>query len=229
MIRRLHWIGAGLLILAAALSATGCGGGGDSNQTQMRVLQASPDQAPIDVLIDGGVIARNVDFAVPTFYTLLDPGSRHLQVRASGSTTAIIDETVSLNQGTNYTFITDNYASVLAPVLLADDKTAPGSGNVKLRFVNAGAGAGTVDVYVLAPGTTPPGNSPTVTNLNLGAASTYLSMAAGSYEIFVTIAGTTFVYSDSGPVTFTAGQNRSMVVVSNMSSGYTTLTLRDLN
>jgi hypothetical protein len=98
-----------------------------------------------------------------------------------------------------------------------------------LRFVNAGAGAGTVDVYVLAPGTTPPGNSPTVTNLNLGAASTYLSMVAGSYEIFVTIAGTTVVYSDSGPVTFTAGQNRSIVVVSDLVGGYTTLTLRDLN
>jgi hypothetical protein len=227
MIRRLLWIGAGLLILALALMATGCSGGNDS-LTQMRVLQGSPDEGPIDVLIDGGVFARNVAYARPTNYTLLDPGSRHLQVRPAGSI-IVIDETVTLSSGTNYTLIANNYASVITPVLLRDDKTPPGSGNIKLRFVNAGAGAGAVDVYVLAPGTTPPGNSPTVSNLNLGAASTYLSMAAGTYEIFVTITGTTFVYFDSGPLTFSAGQNRSMVVMSDLAGGYTTLTLRDRN
>ena len=227
MVSKVLRFGAGFLILSTIFIAIGCSGGG--NHTQLRVLQASPDETAVDVLIDGKTIASGVGYAAPTNYTSVSSGSRHLQVEPTGSTTHVIDETITLNSGTNYTLITDNFASAITPVLLADDNTAPSSGNIKLRFVNAGAGAGDVDIYVLTPGSTPPGNPPTVSNLALGSASSYQSPAAGTYEIFVTIAGTTFEYVDSGPLTFNAGQNRTFVLVSDLAGGFKTVTLPDLN
>ncbi|MBZ5599566.1 MAG: DUF4397 domain-containing protein [Acidobacteriia bacterium] len=214
-------------MLTAIFVAVGCSSGG--NHTQIRVLQTSPDETAVDVLIDGKSIAGSVGYAIPTSFTSVRSGSRHLQVEPTGTSTPVIDETVTLNSGTNYTLITDNFASAITPVLLTDDNTAPGSGDIKLRFVNAGAGAGDVDIYVLAPGTTPPGNPPTISNLALGSASSYQSLAAGTYEIFVTIAGTTFIYVDSGPRTFNAAQNRTIVLVSDLANGFKTVTLPDLN
>jgi hypothetical protein len=227
MVNRVRNFGAGLLISIAIVTAVGCGGGG--THTQLRVLQASPDEASIDVLIDGKTIDSSVGYATPTSYTSVSAGSRHLQVEPTGSSTPIIDETITLNSGTKSTLITANFASAIMPVLLADDTTAPSSGNIKLRFVNAGTAAGDVDIYVLGPGGTPGGVPPTVSSLVFESASSYQSLAAGTYEIFVTIANTTFVYIDTGPLTFTAGQNRTFVVVSDRVGGYTLVTLPDLN
>lgn len=227
MVSQFLRFGTRLLMLTATFVAIGCSSGG--NHTQLRVMQTSPDETAVDVLLDGKTIVGGVGYATPTSYISVSSGSRHLQVQPTGTTTKVIDETVTFNSGTHYTLITDNFASAITPVLLTDDNTAPGSGNVKLRFVNAGAGAGNVDVYVLAPGTTPPGNPATVANLALGSASNYQSLAAGAYEIFVTIANTTFVYVDSGSLTFTAGQNRTFVLVSDLAGGFKTVTLADLN
>ena len=228
MVSQFLRFGAGLLMLTAIFIAIGCSGGGGSH-TQLRILQASPDEAAVDILIDGKTIVPSVGYAAPTSYTSVNSGSRHLQVEPSGTTTPVIDETITLNSGTHYTLITDNFAAAITPVLLTDDNTAPSSGNIKLRFVNAGAGAGDVDIYVLTPESSLPGTPPTVSNLVFGSASSYQSLVAGTYEIFVTIAGTTFEYIDSGPLTFNAGQNRTFVLVSDLAGGFKNLTLPDLN
>jgi hypothetical protein len=228
MVSKVFRFGAGFLILSTIFVAIGCSSGG--THTQLRVLQASPDEAPVDILIDGKTIAPSLGYAAPTSYISVSSGSRHLQVEPTGTTTPVIDETITLDSGSHYTLITDdNFASSITPVLLTDDNTAPSSGDIKLRFMNAGAGAGNVDVYVLPPGSSPPGNPTTVSNLGLGSASSYQSLAAGDYEIFVTIANTTFVYVDSGSLTFDAGQNRTFVLVSDLAGGFKTVTLPDLN
>jgi hypothetical protein len=227
MVSKVLRFGAGFLILSTILVAIGCSTSG--THTQLRVLQASPDEAAVDILIDGKAIVSGLGYAAPTNYLSVSSGSRHLQVEPTGTTTPVIDETISLSSGTNSTLITDNFAAAITPVLLTDDNTAPSSGDIKLRFVNAGAGAGNVDIYVLPPGSTPPGNATTVSNLALGSASSYQSLAAGSYEIFVTIANTFFSYVDSGPLTFNAGQNRTIVLVSDLAGGFKTVTLSDLN
>jgi Domain of unknown function (DUF4397) len=227
MVTRFFRCGLGLLIPALILIAVGCGSGG--SQTQLRVLQASPDESAIDVLIDGKVLESNIGYASPTNYKSVSSGSRHLQVEPTGSSNPVIDETVTLNSGVHYTLATTNFASTIMPLLLADDSTAPSAGNIKLRFVNAATAAGDIDVYVVQPGIVPGGVPPTISSLAFNAASDYQSLAAGTYEIFLTIANTTFVYVDTGPLTFTAGQNRTIVAVSNRVGGYTTVTLPDLN
>ena len=95
--------------------------------------------------------------------------------------------------------------------------------------MNAGATAANVDVYVVPPGSNLVGVAPTVTNLAFEGASSYQSLTAGSYEIFFTVAGTPNFYVDTGSLTFSAGQNRTIVMLPNTLSGFTWDMLSDLN
>jgi hypothetical protein len=217
---------AALLLLASLSLLTGCG----SSHAQLRALQASPDETTtLDLLLDGKTVFSDLALGSPTSYGSVSSGSRHLQVEPTGSTTTVIDQTISLDGGQNYTLITANNAISLTPILLTDDKTAPDSGNVKIRVVNAGAGAGSVDVYITTPGNLPGVVPPAITSLPFSSASSYQMETAASYEIFFTVAGTTFQYIDTGSQSFAAGQNRTFVMVPSVFGGYTFVELADLN
>ena len=226
MVNQLCKLAGGVFFLTLILMASGCG----SSNAQLRALQASPDETNgLNILVDGNTLFSAVALGAPTGYTSVSSGSHHLQVEVPGSTTPVIDETISLGGGGHYTFMTANFASSLTPVLLSDDKTAPSSGEVNIRAVHAGAGIGNVDVFILGPGNSPIGATPAITNLAFGAASSYQSLAAGSYEIFFNAAGGTTTYVDTGSLSFTAGQNRTIVLVPSAFGGFSWSVLPDLN
>ena len=110
-----------------------------------------------------------------------------------------------------------------------DDNSAPTSGNMKLRIINASPGLGTADVYIVAPGTDLTTVSPTVSGLAFEVASTYQSLPAGSYEIFFTLPGQKFTYIDSGALSFSAGQVRTVLGLNGASGGFTSAVLADVN
>jgi len=77
-----------LLSLGVILLSTGCG---TSSKSRIRVMNASPDESNLDILVDGKSIATNVAYATATGYLSVSSGSRHLQIEPSGTTTPIID------------------------------------------------------------------------------------------------------------------------------------------
>jgi hypothetical protein len=87
---------------------------------------------------------------------------------------------------------------------------------------------GSCDIYVVTPGTVLSGTSPAVSNLAFGNASNYLPISTGTYEIYFTQPGTTFVYIDTGAIAFAANQNRTLVSLT-ANGSFTTVTLADLN
>ena len=219
--------GVGILFLCtAALFTAGCGGG---DKAKLRILNAVPDQSQINVLLDGTATFNNVAYGIANDYTSTGDGSRHIQVEPAGSTNFIIDENITLNGSTNNTFIAADFSSTSSGILLADDTTAPASGNIKLRIANGSPNLGAVDVFIIPPGTSLNSVSPTITNLGFRTASDYQSLTAGSYEIFFTPHGSTFAFLDTGAISFTAGQNRTVVVLNNLSGGFQITNLPDLN
>ena len=85
---------------------------------------------------------------------------------------------------------------------------------------------------MVAPGTSIFTVSPTVGNVALNGVVNYESLAAGSYEIMVRLAGQKFVEIDSGTQTFSAGQVRTFVGLNNPAggfSGFTFAILHDVN
>jgi hypothetical protein len=112
---------------------------------------------------------------------------------------------------------------------LTDDNSAPASGDFKLRIINASPDFGNLDAYITAPGAGISGATPSVNSLGFQAASSYQSLVAGSYEVYFSFAGQQVIAVDSGQFTFTAGQVRTLVLVDNFGSGFTSALLADLN
>ena len=203
-----------------------CGGG---NKTQARVMNASPGESSVNVTLNGTSIATGLGYGAATNYMSVTAGSPSLIIVPDGGTTDLINETVNINSGSTYTILADNFPSDVGLTILTDDNSAPASGNLNMRIVNAAPGLGTVDVYVVAPGTNLDTVTPSVTGLAFQAASSYLSLAAGNYEIFFTLTGQKFAYIDSGAQSFSAGQVRTVVGLNGESTGYTATVLADLN
>ncbi|HZQ67077.1 MAG TPA: DUF4397 domain-containing protein [Terriglobales bacterium] len=215
------------LALVCTLAMLGCGGGSD--HAQLRIMQASPNLSTVNVLVDSKTVSSNIAFSQTTGYLSVASGSRHLQVEVSGTSTPILDQTLTFSSGTSTTYLAANYASSITGVQYTDDNSAPDPGKFRVRIINASPGLGNADIYIVPSGTNLSTVTPNFSSLAFLASSTYLSVNAGAYEVFFTLPGSKFAYIDSGPITFSAGQVRTVVSLDGASGGFTSVTLRDLN
>ena len=214
-----------LLAFGFGLLSTGCGKG----DVQIRFLNTSPGESSLDYSLDGNIVASGIAYGAGSNYGATFPGSRHLRVYPSGTTNAIIDQTISLGSSTYYSLVAVNYSSQISAILLTDDNSAPSSGNVKLRILNASPGLGTVDVYVVAPGSDLNSASPSVSALAFESSSGYVIESAGSWEIVCTAPGQKTALLATSTLTLASNQIRTVVVLNGAGGGYTTAVLDDLN
>lgn len=202
-----------------ALPLAGCGGDDDNGapprpQTAaLRVVHASPDAPPVDVLVNGTTVLRDVPFRAFSGYLPVPGGRANVQVRVAGTTTTVIDVAPDLAGGRSYTALAVNRVASIAPLLLEDDRTAPGPAAVKVRVVHGAPGAPEVDVYVTAPGADLATATPVLTNVPYRGVSGYLSVPPGAYQVRVTVAGTKTVAIDSGPLQLAGNTVRTAVAV----------------
>jgi hypothetical protein len=120
-----------------------------------------------------------------------------------------------------------NFSSSITGLVFTDDNTAPTSGNIKLRFINASPSLGPVDIYVVQPGTDLSSVSPTISSLSFQSASSYQTLTAGSYNVFFTAPGTKFAFISTGTLSLTSGQIRTLVTLNAQGGGFTSTTLTD--
>jgi hypothetical protein len=222
-------LGLTALLVGATLFTSACGD--DPHHSRLRVVHASPDAPNVDVAVDGKTVLTDVPYETASNYLTVNSGARHVEVRATGTTTDVIDANPSLARNTDYTVLAVDFVANIAPLVLTDDNAAPSAGNIKLRVVHASPSAGPVDIYVVAPGTDINTVTPTLSNVPFKAASDYLSVPAGSYEVFVTPTGSKTVAIDSGSLTLTAGQIRTAVALDAPGGGVplTAIVLSDRN
>lgn len=217
---------AGMGAVAALLFAAGCGSNGNAS---LRVVQASPDTGQVDVLLNSKTISSDIGYAGSTGYISVDSGSPNLQVTPINSSTPIVNETVTLASTSNTTVIVANYAANVEGLVLSDNNTDPPTGDAQLRVVNAAPGISTADVYFVPSGSSLATIAPIITSLGFESASSYETLTAGTYQIFLTVPGTKNAYFSTGQITLTSGQIRTVVALNSTTGGYTSLTLADLN
>jgi hypothetical protein len=210
-----------LLVLIA-----GCGGGG---KTRFRLMNAVPDESNLEVLVNSASVANNVAYGTSTGYQTVKSGSQQVVVEPSGTSTALLTQSISFSSGTDTTVIASNFSSSIAALVLADDNSAPASGDFKIRMVNSAPGLGPADVYIVAPATDLNTVSPTLTNLGFDSASGYQSLAAGSYEVVLTPVGQKFPAIDTGSLSFSSGQVRTFVGLNSQAGGFSYAMLPDVN
>jgi hypothetical protein len=217
-----------ILSLGTILPLAGCGGGGGGG-TRFRLMNAIPDEASLEVLVNSTSVANSVAYGTSTGYQSVKSGSQQVEVEPSGSANALLQQSISFTSGADTTVLASNFSSSATFLVLADDNSAPASGDFKLRLVNSSPGLGSVDIYVEAPGTDLFTVSPTVGNVAFNGVVNYESLSAGSYEIMVTPVGQKFTVIDTGSLTFSAGQVRTFVGLNSQAGGFTYTMLQDVN
>lgn len=232
-----------LVIFFAAVFAASCGSGG--SMAQYRVVQTIPDApSALAVSMNGQSVFTNLGFgtAAPVSgYQSIAAGSAALEAFLSGTTTAVIGSTtlnlISKSQST--VLLTGLYAAPVAIAIL-DNNTAPLSGQVELRMIDASPSApASLDVYMVAPGTDITQASPVISALQFGQASQYVPLnttsSTGLVRIMVIVTATGSKTQLLNQIyTPYEGQIRSLVLVDNPppnggSMSYVPLELNDLN
>lgn len=210
----------------AALALAGCSND-DSGfvpppTAQLRVVHASPDAPPVDVLVGGTAIAQDLDFREGTGFVELAAGTAQVTVRARtpGELTTVIGPAgVNLAADRQYTVIATGTVASIAPLVLERPRTPVAAGAVRVQVVHAAPAAPAVSVYVTAPGADLAASAPLGTfafRESLGPA----EVPGGQYQVRVTPAGASApVLYDSGPVTLAAGADLLVSAVANTGPG----------
>lgn len=211
-----------VLTLVLIFLTTACG----SSNSNIRLLNAMLSETSLDLLVDGKTVSTGVAYASGSSYASTSSGSHHVQAEATGTTTIVADFGTQ-NLGSN-SFLTAA-ATDNGPTLFTDDHTAPASGDVKIRIINASSllASGT-DVYLVTSGNGISG-SPTFPGLAYPSASSYSSVGAGSYQAIFTLPGQTFAEFITAGQSFSAGQNRTIAIMNGQGGGFTSTVLSDLN
>ncbi|HMD16336.1 MAG TPA: DUF4397 domain-containing protein [Terriglobales bacterium] len=220
-------------IVALGLFAASCN---SSNHALVRVINAIPDASgPLDVYINGTngtkIPALGFQAVYPTqqsnqsaVYNPVPSGNDTITAYVSGTTIDPVNNgSTSLGGSTQYTVILQGYAaSNNAPSVLTDNNTAPASGYLQFRVINASPSwpSGSADIYIYEVGGGVPA-SPTIAGLTLGQGQYVpaISSFAGGFTVYVTAHGAgnngiAYVNQNYTPAT---GSITTLVLVDNSS------------
>ena len=220
---------AGLIALCLVIGVMiGCGGSSDTTQ-QLRIVMASPDAPPVDILIDGTQVATSLAYTNSTAYLTVKSGSRHIQVLTVSNSTSVFDQTVSVTASANQTLVLTGAVAKLQSLLLTDGtvNTAVTAEQGSVRVVNAAPSMGPADVYIVNAGTSLSGAKPASSNLSVNQATAYKAATIGNYQVFMTQPGTANVLLNTGPLALTQSQYQTVIAVDAPGSGFNFITLTD--
>ena len=162
------------------------------------------------------------------FYTAVLSGSRSLVLKRTAdtnTTVATIGISVTASQDRTIYAIGGASGTAVTAFQTADDNALPASGQARVRVVHLSPMAGAVDIFVTAVGADLATATPTLANVAYQTASSYLPLAAGTYQVRVVPAGTAAalragaVAINVASLAITAGTGRTIVAADNNVGG----------
>jgi hypothetical protein len=221
-------------LFATLALATACGDDDDSTgpqgEARIRIVHVAPELAEIDLLLDGNTIEEDIPYGTATAYEDVGAGDRNVEVRPTGTATAVITGSVPLTDGADHTLLVGGPGSDLQVDVLEDDLETPDGGFAKLRLIHAAPNAGAVDVYVTSPGADLALETPILSGAEFGDVLDYSEVEEGEYEIRVTAAGGLVPVIDE-TVSLGSGDIRTAIAVEAPGGGapYAGLVIDDTN
>jgi hypothetical protein len=207
------------LILAAAGTPAAtllgaCGGGDNVDAARLRLVNASPGYAALDLYIDNGRQFSNVAYGSASAYAAFDADNYTVALRSTGAGANLQSASRTLRKDTRYSLVAYGWAGALQTLLLPEDEDAPASGTARLRVLNAAADAGSVDVYVGAAADAVEQMALLAGGVKAGASSSFADLDSGSYRLVVTAAGDIAdVRLDAPAVTVGSRQVATLIVL----------------
>jgi hypothetical protein len=175
------------------------------SKSKVMVVHASPNAPNVDVRINNTLALTNLAYPNNSPYTDLNSGSTNIKVSPTGTTTNVIDATVTLEANKNYSVFAIDSVSKIKAAVVSDDVTVPASGKAHLRFFHFSPNAPAVDIAVT-------GGAVLFANRRFNDQSTTPSLVAftpvnaGTYNLEVRAAGTNTVVLSLPNITLTAGK-----------------------
>jgi hypothetical protein len=208
-----------------ALFSASCSGGG--SPASLRLLQASPDAPPVDVLVDAKSVAVNLAYGNDTGYLSVNSGSRHIHVVPSSGGSPIFDQTISFTASANQTLLLTGPAAGIQPVMLSDAIPTVVANSGYVRLVNASATMGAADAYIVPAGSSIVGVTPVAAGMTFDQSTGYQVTVAGNYQVFMTTPGTAKALLSTGSISLAASQNQTVVALDGVAGGFTYVRLTD--
>jgi len=120
----------------------------DDEGAEVRVIHASPDAPAVDVFVDGSSVLEGVTFKTVSDYLELPGATYDVAVAPAGAgvDNAVIDTSVTVENGTDYTIAATNTLANIEPVVFVDDNESESVAKPRLRVVHLSPDAPAVDV-----------------------------------------------------------------------------------
>ncbi|HUN72157.1 MAG TPA: DUF4397 domain-containing protein [Steroidobacteraceae bacterium] len=183
------WVRGGFLLTPLLLLA-GCGG---SDNAAIRVLNVSQDYTAINVF-DGSTstdpTVADVTSGTLSSYSGISSGSQTLYFTEGGNTqtSSLASETESFTTGEHRTYVTYGDNGEFGEYEIDENQAAPGGSDASVEVLDTASDAGGLDVY-FASSASLTGASPNFTGLVAGKATSFTSVASGTYQLIVTGTG----------------------------------------
>jgi hypothetical protein len=163
---------------------------GNPNISEVRIIDASPDEGPIDVYQSTNILASDLFLGTSTTYIQITPGTYGILVDNYGTRQTIIQEQGTFQSSSKYTVLVGNYANSLQETILKDQSVAAPTGQIAVRFIDQSTRAGALDLYLVPTGSTLITVKPVLTNITFNVNTGYFNVPAGTYTLIALPAGT---------------------------------------
>ncbi|MGP8260226.1 MAG: DUF4397 domain-containing protein [Acidobacteriaceae bacterium] len=176
--------------------------------SQVRVIDVSPDAPALDIYQNSpqnsSAVLYNVGFGTVSSYIPVPAGVNTHAAYVAGTQQQLATAHGNYAIGSQYTVLTGNISADLQMTVLRDQSFPAPAGQVALRFLDQATRGGTVDIYLVPPGTTLSRVSPIDTGLSFSSNTGYINAPSGTYSIVVLPAGA--VPSSAALPIYTGGQ-----------------------
>lgn len=162
-------------------------------QARVMVVHASPNAPAVDVRVNNTVALSNVPYPNNSAYLPVNAGSTNIKVSPTGTTTYVIDATVNLAAGMNYSVFAVDSVNKIKAAVVTDNLSAPASGKAHVRFLHFSPNAPAVDIAVANGGPVLFSNRTFNDQGTNTAAANFTPVDAGTYNLEVRLAGTNTV------------------------------------
>lgn len=169
-----------LAALASCGGGGGGGGGGGSAATGVRVLHASIDASPVNIVVNDGttsnVVVERGKFGFATNYGALGNGPQTLAMTRTLTPSVVVGQSsVTVNSGERRSFLIygDNQTFGLRTNIFLDNPGAFSEGSGKVRVINGVTGAAGLTVGL---------DSSSLGSVSFGDALDYTSVSAGAHR-----------------------------------------------
>ncbi|MCG6116687.1 MAG: DUF4397 domain-containing protein [Aquimonas sp.] len=193
-------------------------------------FSAERDATAVDIRVNGATALTNVRYGDFTDYLPLAAGATSIEVVLAGTSTVAISANVTLAADTDYTVLATGGAGgqPLALQALVDNNSAPAAGNLKLRVIHAAPFGPDAASTAVSIRTDRGGVVGGLDNVPFFAASDYLEIPAGNYDLKVATPDGLRNLIDLAPVDLPAGAVLSVLATGdgvNQPLGFTALPL----